>query len=161
MIPMLPMLITTFIDVCDLSISLNKCPSTFKLAKIKPNFKTGRKTNISNWRSIALLSLFLKAIEKVVHEQITKFFSGSNIFWKYKSCFRRNHSADLFLLFLKDKFLKHFDNDMYTATILVEIQKAFVVHSTKFCLINPFLQKLQIVFQNLQIFHVVFCKLQF
>lgn len=79
MIPMLPMLATTFIDVCDLSISWNKCPSTFKLAKIKPNLKTGRETNISNWRPIALLSLFLKAIEKVVHEQITKFFSDSNI----------------------------------------------------------------------------------
>ena len=28
-------------DICNLSISLNKFPSTFKLAKVKPFFKKG------------------------------------------------------------------------------------------------------------------------
>ena len=36
-------------DICNLSISLNKFPSAFKLAKVKPIFKKGRKTNVSNY----------------------------------------------------------------------------------------------------------------
>ena len=35
-------------DISNLSISLNKYPGAFKLAKVKPIFKKGQKTNISN-----------------------------------------------------------------------------------------------------------------
>ena len=60
-------------DICNLSISLNKFPSAFKLAKVKPSFKKGQKTNFSNYRPISLLPILSKVIEKVVHEQTTKF----------------------------------------------------------------------------------------
>ena len=36
-------------NICNLSISLNKFPRVFKLAKVKPIFKRGQKTNISNY----------------------------------------------------------------------------------------------------------------
>ena len=36
-------------DICNLSTSLNKFPSPFKSAKVKPIFKKGRKTNVSNF----------------------------------------------------------------------------------------------------------------
>ena len=58
-----------FTDICNLSISLNKFPSAFKLAKVKPIFKKGRKTNVSNYRPISLLLILSQVIEKVVHEQ--------------------------------------------------------------------------------------------
>ena len=35
-------------DISNLSISFNKYPRAFKLAKVKPIFKKGRKTNVSN-----------------------------------------------------------------------------------------------------------------
>ena len=37
-------------DICNLSVSLNKLQSAFKLAKVKPIFKKGRKTNVLNYR---------------------------------------------------------------------------------------------------------------
>ena len=77
-------------DICNLSISLNKFPSAFKLAKVKPIFKKGRKT-------ISLLPILSKLIEKVVHEQATNFLNDNNIFYKYQSGFRNKHSTDLFL----------------------------------------------------------------
>ena len=36
-------------DNCNLSISLNKFPRAFKLAKVKSIFKKGEKTNVSNY----------------------------------------------------------------------------------------------------------------
>ena len=36
-------------DICNLSISLNKFPSAFKLAKFKSIFKKGPKTNVSKY----------------------------------------------------------------------------------------------------------------
>ena len=41
-------------DICNLFISLNKFQNAFKLAKIKPIFKNGQKTNASNYRPISL-----------------------------------------------------------------------------------------------------------
>ena len=72
-----------------------------------------------------MLPILSKFIERVVHEQTTKFLNDSNIFDKYQSGFRSNHSTDVFLSFLNDKILKGFDNGMYTGMILIDLQEAF------------------------------------
>ena len=87
-------------------ISLNKFPSVFKLAKVKTIFKKGQKTNVSNHKPTPLLPIISKVIEKVVHEQTTKFLNDNNIFYYYQSAFRRNHSTDLFLLFLQNNCIR-------------------------------------------------------
>ena len=112
-------------DICNLSISLNKFPSAFKLAKGNSIFKKGRKTNVSNYWPISLLPILSKVIEKVVHKQTTKFLNDNNLFCKYQSAFRNNHSIDLFLSFLKNKILKGFDNGVHTGMILIDLQKDF------------------------------------
>ena len=112
-------------DICNLLISLNKFPRAFRLVKVKPIFKKGRKTNVLNYRTVSLLRILSKVIENVVQEQTTKFLNDNNIFYKYQSGFRSNHSTDLFLPFLNDKILKGFENGMYTGMILIDLQKAF------------------------------------
>ena len=92
-------------DICNLSISLNKFPSAFKLTKVKLIFKKGRKTKVSNYRSISLLPTLSKVI---VHEQTTKYLNDNNIFYKYQSGFKDNHSTDLFLSFLNDTNFERF-----------------------------------------------------
>ena len=67
----------------------------------------------------------MKVIGKVAHEQTTKFLSDNNIFCKYQSGFRNNHSTDLFPSFFNDKILKGFDNEVYTGMILIDLQKTF------------------------------------
>ena len=94
------------IDIYNLSISLNKFSSAFKLAKIKPIFKKGRKVNVLNYRPIFLIPIISKAIEKVVDKQKTKFLKDNNFFYKYQSGFRNNHSTYLFLSFLNDKIFE-------------------------------------------------------
>ena len=74
---------------------------------------------------MSLLPMLSKVIEKVVLEQTTNFLTDNNIFYKYQSGFRNNHSKDLFLSFLNDKILKGFDNGVYTGMILIDLQKAF------------------------------------
>ena len=96
------------IDIYNLSISLNKFSSAFKLAKIKPIFKKGRKVNVLNYRPISLIPIISKAIEKVVDKQKTKFLKDNNFFYKYQSGFRNNHSTYLFLSFLNEKMFEKF-----------------------------------------------------
>ena len=112
-------------DIFSLSISLNKFPSPFKLAKVKPIFIKGRKTNVSKYRPIFILPILSKVTEKVVHEQATKFLNDNDIIYKFQSGLRNNYSTDLFLSFLNDKILKGFDNGIYTGIILIELQNTF------------------------------------
>ena len=129
--------------ICNLSMPLNKLPSAFKLAKVKSIFKKGWKTNVLSYWPISLLPILLKVIEKVVQEQTTKFLNN-NIFYKYQSGFRNNHSTDLFLSFLNDKILKGFDNGVYTGMILTDLQKAFDTINHKI-LLDKLLQRIQSV----------------
>ena len=66
----------------------------------------------------------MKVIERVVHEETTKFLNDK-IFYKCQSGISVNHSTDLFLSFLNDNILEGFDNGMYTGMILVNLQKGF------------------------------------
>ena len=112
-------------ETCDLSISDRIFPNACKVAKLKPIFKKVKKVDPSNYRSISLLSLIPKIIEKVVHDQTNKFPSANKILYNYQSEFRTNHSSNLCLSFLTDKILKGFDERLLTGMIFIDLQKAF------------------------------------
>ena len=112
-------------SLCNLSISRGVFPSACKVAKLKPIFKKGKKTDPSNYRPISLLPVISKIIEKVVHDQTNAFLSDENILYNYQSGFRANHPTNLCLSFLTDKVLKGFDEGLLTGIILIDLQKAF------------------------------------
>ena len=111
--------------LCNPSISRGAFPSACQVAKLKPIFKEGKKTDASNYRPISLLPVISKIIEKVVHYQTNAFLSDENILYNYQFGFRANHSTNLCLSFLTDKILKGFDEGLLTGIILINLQKAF------------------------------------
>ena len=60
----------TFRNITDLSIKLSNFPEEWKIAKLKPTFKNDVKTDLKNYRSVLLLPLVLKIIEKSIHFRI-------------------------------------------------------------------------------------------
>ena len=112
-------------ELCNLSMRLDGFPDACKIAKVKPLFKKGSKSDPSNYRPISLLPLLSKVLERVVLSQIKEFLSFNKILYDYQSGFRKNHSTDTCLSFLNDKILKGFDDDLVTGMILIDLQKAF------------------------------------
>ena len=97
-------------QLCNLSISTASFPSECKVAKLKPLFKKGCRTEPKNYRPISLLPLISKVIEKVVHEKTNVFLNENKILFKFQSGFRNNHSTaschtflSCFLSYLNDK----------------------------------------------------------
>ena len=113
------------IQICNLSIKLSHFPKDCKLAKLKPLYKKGTKTDPKNFRPISLLPIVSKIIEKGIHNQTMEYLMHNNILYKCKSCFRNNHSTDTSLSYLTDKILTGFDSDLLTRMILIDLQKAF------------------------------------
>ena len=109
----------------NLSMTLGSFPDACKIAKVKPLFKKGSKTDPSNYRPISLLPLLPKVFERVVLNQTEEFLSLNKVLYDYQSGFRKNHSTDTCLSFLNDKILKGFDDGLLTGMILIDLQKAF------------------------------------
>ena len=90
-------------QLCNLSIATASFPDSCKTAKLKPLFKNkGSKTEPKNYRPISLLPLLSKVMEKVIHDQTELFLSENEVLYKFQSGFRRDHSTDTCLSFLKD-----------------------------------------------------------
>ena len=67
-------------------MSLGSFPNACRIAKVKPQFKKGSKTDTSNYRPISLLPLLPKVFERVVLDQTEEFFSLTKILYDYQ-CF--------------------------------------------------------------------------
>ena len=119
------LLATPVTQLCNLSISSGRFPDTCKIAKLKPLFKKGSKTDPRNYRPISLLALMSKELERIVHEQTIDFLDKHNILCKFQSGFGKNNSTDFRLSYVTDKISKGFDSGLLTGMILIDLQKAF------------------------------------
>ena len=62
-------------DLCNLSVTSGKFPDSCKLAKLKPRYKMGSLTEASNYRTMSVLPLISKVIERVIHDQTSAFLN--------------------------------------------------------------------------------------
>ena len=107
-------------------------PEELKLAKVIPIHKTGKKTNVSNYRPISLLSVFSKIYEKTMHKRLYDFFSRNETIYKHQYGFRKQHSCEHALLEAQYTLTKALDNKQISALLLIDFSKAFdmVDHNT-------------------------------
>ena len=73
-------LATPIAQICNLSIKLLTVPDGCKIAKLKPLYKKGKKTDPRNYRSISLLPVISKVLEKVIHHQTMDFVTKKKYF---------------------------------------------------------------------------------
>ena len=112
-------------QICHLSIKHSLFSSGCKIAKLKPLFKKGSKTDLKNYRPISLLHLVSKLIEKVIHDQTQSFLDKNDIIYRYQSGFRKRFSTDSCLSYLNNKPATGSEPVIYTGMILIDLQEAF------------------------------------
>ena len=96
-------------QICNLSIKYSKFPNDCKIAKLKPLFKRGSKTDPKNYRPISLLPLISKIIEKIIHDQTQNFLDKNNVIYRYQSGFRKFYSTDSCLSYRNNKTATGFE----------------------------------------------------
>ena len=65
--------------ICNISFRTGVFPSRMKIAKVIPMFKSGTKTDVTNYRPISLLPQFSKILEKLFLTRINSFLCVNNI----------------------------------------------------------------------------------
>ena len=57
-------------------------PDCLKTAKVFPLFKSGSKTDVDNYRSISLLPVLIKVLEKIMYNRLIKFLDKTTFFMR-------------------------------------------------------------------------------
>ena len=113
-------------------------PQSLKLARVVPVYKSGPKTEVSNYRPISLLTSFSNIYEKLMHNRIVNFMEANNSLHEMQYGFRSGRSCEHALLKAQSLLLDSLNKNQVSLLLLIDFSKAFdlVDHSI-------LLQKLQ------------------
>ena len=107
------------------SLSSAVFPSIWKMGKVVPIFKSGDRTNASNYIPITILPVLSKIIEKAVHMQLYTFLKENKLLAREQFGFRPNLSTEVALAHLTDNILDNMDNGLITGAAFLDLSKAF------------------------------------
>ena len=79
------------------SITTGIVPDTFKIFQVTPIY-SGDVTDTENYRPIATLSPFTKALERLIYEQLYAFLGKHDMLYKYQFGFRKGFSTEQAIL---------------------------------------------------------------
>ena len=113
----------TLTDIFNQSLKSSVFPKIWKKGKVTPIYKSGDRSNMSNYRPITVLPILSKILERLVHTQIYSYLSENKIL--SQSGFRPKLSTSTALAFFTDSILDNADNGLTTASVFLDLSKAF------------------------------------
>ena len=107
------------------SVSSRTFPNLLKIARIVPIYKSGSKTNIKNYRPIAILPTLSKIFEKIMHKRITSFFKKYDLFFQDQYGFQNKKSTTDAIIKFTDKCYEALNNKNSLISVYIDFSKAF------------------------------------
>ena len=101
----------------------NTFPSKMKMANITPIYKKKDKLNKDNYRSVNLLPIISKIMERALYDQVYEFISCK--LHSYLSGFRKGYSCQDVLLRMTEDIRKSLDRGFTLGIIAIDLSKAF------------------------------------
>ena len=106
------------------SLSCGIFPTLMKHAEVVPLYKSGPKTETTNYRPISLLLTLSKILEKVMYKQIYRFLNEDQLF-KSQYGFRSQHSCQDAITELTSLITKNWENNKSSIVVFIDLSKAF------------------------------------
>ena len=102
-------------------------PSNWKKGNITPVHKKGSKQLVENYRPISLLPIFGKIFEKLIYENLYKYFHNNKLLSDKQSGFRPGDSCVSQLIAITHDIFKAFDGNpsLETRGVFLDMSKAF------------------------------------
>ena len=100
-------------------------PTSLKVAKVIPIFKSGKRNDVSNYRPISLLSVFSKIYEKIMYKRVVSFLNKNKTIYNRQYGFRARHSCEHALLDAQHKLTCTLDRKETALLLLIDFSKAF------------------------------------
>lgn len=100
-------------------------PLAWKEALVTPLAKIGNPTSLNDFRSISILPVLSKILEKIIESQLRPFLNAHAIIPKNQSGFRPGFSCATALSCITDDILKAYDDNKVSILVLLDYSKAF------------------------------------
>ena len=97
---------------------MGKFPDDVKMAIISPIYKTGNKTESTNYRPISVLSVVTKIFEAIISQQLSNYLEINGVIVNEQFCFRKKHSTQTALLNVTNKWYLN-------GVIFLDLKKGF------------------------------------
>lgn len=121
----LPVILPVLEHIFNYSLQNSSFPDVWKLANITPIAKVKNPSECKDYRPVSILCVLGKALEKIVHQQVSEFASINNILPSLQSGFRPGHSTTTALIKVTDDIRKAIDDRQLTLLVLLDLSKAF------------------------------------
>lgn len=111
--------------IINLSLTTGIFPDIFKVAKVIPLFKSGKKSDFSNYRPISLVSVLAKVLEKCVKKQLQFFLENNKIISDCQYGFRKGKNSSDALFLVNKIIMNNINNNKKSIIVFVDLAKAF------------------------------------
>ena len=111
--------------IFNLSIKTGISPNEWKIAKVTPIFKDGKKYIPDNYRPISVLPAVTKLIERIIFNQLYSYLTDHALLSCTQSGFRPLHSTMTALLDATNNWLLNIDDGLPNGIIFLDLKKAF------------------------------------
>ena len=100
-------------------------PDDWKKGNLVPIFKKGDKQNIKNYRPVSLLPICSKIFERIIYENMLKYFLDNNLITPEQSEFRPGDSCKNQILSITHDIFTSFDSGLEIRGVFLDISKTF------------------------------------
>ena len=107
------------------SISSGNVPTEWKLARVKPIFKKGKRQDVNNYRPISIIPAVAKVSERIIYDQLFKYLNDNDLLVNCQLGFRSLHSTLTSLLEASNSWSVNIDNGLINGVIFIDLKKAF------------------------------------
>ena len=111
--------------IINLSFEQGVVPLQWKMSRVTPVFKSGKKSDMNNYRPISILSAIAKIVEKLVFDQLYGYMDQNGIISCNQSGFRPKHSTMTSLLNVTEDWLDSLDKGNLVGVVTLDLKKAF------------------------------------
>ena len=107
--------------------SMTQCifPNDWKVAKVTPIFKNGKRNLPGNYRPISVLPAISKIMERIMYTQLYNYLSENNLLSEHQFGFRKNHSTATALLDCTNDWYINMDRKLFNLVVFIDLKKAF------------------------------------
>ena len=102
-----------------------KFPSLWKNAKVLPLYKKGCVLERKNYRPESILSPLSKILEKIIYQQLYKYFNNNRLFNQNLHGYRENRSTLTALISMYDRWVKSASAGQVSFAIFLDLSSAF------------------------------------